>query len=153
MQEEAHYLPAQSPGWQDETSLCVFLQSHHFNCWHHLTLSSECLPGGMWCVQSPFPWFPPTFLAVLPKAGRAATIPMVRCCSAVPLSLCVLCLAGMVNFSEVSGYPLLQHWKVQSVMYHVRLNQMTISQCKCAGTGGMRGERMARGDMAFCWQG
>ncbi|NXY23747.1 ASTN1 protein, partial [Atrichornis clamosus] len=37
-------------------------------------------------------------------------------------------LTGMVNFSEVSGYPLLQHWKVQSVMYHVRLNQMTISQ-------------------------
>ncbi|XP_010285665.1 PREDICTED: astrotactin-1-like, partial [Phaethon lepturus] len=34
----------------------------------------------------------------------------------------------MVNFSEVSGYPLLQHWKVQSVMYHVRLNQLTISQ-------------------------
>ncbi|KFV80075.1 Astrotactin-1, partial [Struthio camelus australis] len=37
-------------------------------------------------------------------------------------------LTGMVNFSEVSGYPLLQHWKVQSVMYHVRLNQLTISQ-------------------------
>uniref|UniRef100_A0A8C3HM96 Astrotactin 1 n=1 Tax=Chrysemys picta bellii TaxID=8478 RepID=A0A8C3HM96_CHRPI len=37
-------------------------------------------------------------------------------------------LTGMVNFSEVSGYPLLQHWKVRSVMYHVRLNQLTISQ-------------------------
>ncbi|NXF50092.1 ASTN1 protein, partial [Oceanites oceanicus] len=37
-------------------------------------------------------------------------------------------LTGMVNFSEVSGYPLLQHWKVQSIMYHVRLNQLTISQ-------------------------
>uniref|UniRef100_A0A8C4W5B2 Astrotactin 1 n=1 Tax=Gopherus evgoodei TaxID=1825980 RepID=A0A8C4W5B2_9SAUR len=37
-------------------------------------------------------------------------------------------LTGMVNFSEVSGYPLLQHWKVHSVMYHVRLNQLTISQ-------------------------
>lgn len=37
---------------------------------------------------------------------------------------------GMVNFSEISGYPLLQHWKVRSVMYHVRLNQMTTSQCK-----------------------
>lgn len=66
------------------------------------------------------------------------------------LSPCVLPLAGMVNFSEVSGYPLLQHWKVQSVMYHVRLNQMTISQCKCAGTRGIKGERMARGDTAFC---
>ncbi|XP_028936416.1 astrotactin-1 isoform X2 [Ornithorhynchus anatinus] len=37
-------------------------------------------------------------------------------------------LTGMVNFSEVSGYPLLQHWKVRSVMFHVRLNQVTISQ-------------------------
>ncbi|XP_044530825.1 astrotactin-1 [Gracilinanus agilis] len=37
-------------------------------------------------------------------------------------------LTGMVNFSEVSGYPLLQHWKVRSVMYHIRLNQATISQ-------------------------
>ncbi|EMP34504.1 Astrotactin-1, partial [Chelonia mydas] len=37
-------------------------------------------------------------------------------------------LTGMVNFSEVSGYPLLQHWKVRSVMYHVRLNQLAISQ-------------------------
>lgn len=120
---------------------------------HHLTLSSECLPGGMCCVQNPFPWLPPTLLAVLPKTGRAATALMVRCCSAVPLSPCVLSLAGMVNFSEVSGYPLLQHWKVQSIMYHVRLNQMTISQCKCAGTGGIRGERMARDDIAFCWQG
>ncbi|XP_072854307.2 astrotactin-1 isoform X1 [Pogona vitticeps] len=37
-------------------------------------------------------------------------------------------LTGMVNFSEVSGYPLLQHWNVRSVMYHVRLNQLTNSQ-------------------------
>lgn len=37
-------------------------------------------------------------------------------------------LTGMVNFSEVSGYPLLQRWKVRSVMYHVRLNQGSISQ-------------------------
>lgn len=54
---------------------------------------------------------------------------------------CVLVLAGMVNFSEVSGYPLLQHWKVQSVMYHVRLNQLTISQCKHVGLGERRGKR------------
>ena len=39
-----------------------------------------------------------------------------------PLSL------GMVNFSEVSGYPVLQHWKVRSVMYHIKLNQVTVSQ-------------------------
>lgn len=35
---------------------------------------------------------------------------------------------GMVNFSEVSGYPVLQHWKVRSVMYHIKLNQATVSQ-------------------------
>jgi hypothetical protein len=34
----------------------------------------------------------------------------------------------MVNFSEVSGYPVLQHWKVRSVMYHIKLNQAAISQ-------------------------
>ncbi|XP_006907963.1 astrotactin-1 [Pteropus alecto] len=37
-------------------------------------------------------------------------------------------LTGMVNFSEVSGYPVLQLWKVRSVMYHIRLNQATVSQ-------------------------
>lgn len=68
------------------------------------------------------------------------------------LSPRVLSLAGMVNFSEVSGYPLLQHWKVQSVMYHVRLNQLTISQCKCAGLGGRREKGVARGHTAFFWQ-
>ncbi|KAG9483050.1 hypothetical protein GDO78_009147, partial [Eleutherodactylus coqui] len=35
---------------------------------------------------------------------------------------------GMVNFSEVTGYPLIQHWTVRSVMYHVRLNPPIISQ-------------------------
>ena len=35
---------------------------------------------------------------------------------------------GMVNFSEVSGYPVLQHWKVRSVMYHIKLNQVAVSQ-------------------------
>ncbi|KAK7805745.1 hypothetical protein U0070_007705, partial [Myodes glareolus] len=37
-------------------------------------------------------------------------------------------LTGMVNFSEVSGYPVLQHWKVRSVMYHIKLNQAAVSQ-------------------------
>ncbi|KAM9500569.1 astrotactin-1 isoform 2-T2 [Clarias gariepinus] len=37
-------------------------------------------------------------------------------------------LTGMVNYSEVSGYPLLQHWKLRSILYHVRLNQWTLSQ-------------------------
>uniref|UniRef100_F6TG92 Evolutionarily conserved-signaling intermediate in Toll pathway, mitochondrial n=1 Tax=Xenopus tropicalis TaxID=8364 RepID=F6TG92_XENTR len=37
-------------------------------------------------------------------------------------------LTGMVNFSEVSGYPLIQHWTVRSVIYHVRLNQPSLSQ-------------------------
>ncbi|EPY78992.1 astrotactin isoform 1 isoform 1-like protein [Camelus ferus] len=37
-------------------------------------------------------------------------------------------LTGMVNFSEVSGYPVLQHWKVRSVMYHIKLSQVAVSQ-------------------------
>uniref|UniRef100_A0A674NJL6 Astrotactin 1 n=1 Tax=Takifugu rubripes TaxID=31033 RepID=A0A674NJL6_TAKRU len=32
-------------------------------------------------------------------------------------------LTGMVNYSEVSGYPLVQHWSLRSVLYHVKLNQ------------------------------
>lgn len=36
----------------------------------------------------------------------------------------------MVNYSEVSGYPLVQHWKLRSILYHVRLNQWTLSQGK-----------------------
>uniref|UniRef100_A0A674C387 Astrotactin 1 n=1 Tax=Salmo trutta TaxID=8032 RepID=A0A674C387_SALTR len=31
-------------------------------------------------------------------------------------------LTGMVNYSEVSGYPLIQHWRLRSVLYHVKLN-------------------------------
>ncbi|XP_062849985.1 astrotactin-1 isoform X2 [Trichomycterus rosablanca] len=37
-------------------------------------------------------------------------------------------LTGMVNYSEVSGYPLVQHWKLRSILYHVKLNQWTLSQ-------------------------
>ncbi|XP_028667151.1 astrotactin-1 isoform X2 [Erpetoichthys calabaricus] len=37
-------------------------------------------------------------------------------------------LIGMVNYSEVSGYPLVQQWKLKSIMYHVRLSQWTLSQ-------------------------
>ncbi|XP_056453505.1 astrotactin-1 [Gadus chalcogrammus] len=37
-------------------------------------------------------------------------------------------LSGMVNYSEVSGYPLVQHWKLRSVQYHVKLNQWVLSQ-------------------------
>lgn len=89
------------------------------------------------CAQSFSPTsFHPTGSIAPGTAQGAAAIPMVRHPWAVALSPCVFSLAGMVNFSEVSGYPLLQHWKVQSVMYHVRLNQMTISQCKCMGLGG-----------------
>jgi hypothetical protein len=40
---------------------------------------------------------------------------------------------GMVNFSEVSGYPVLQRWKVRSVMHHITLNQAAISQGERAG--------------------
>jgi len=38
--------------------------------------------------------------------------------------------AGMVNYSEVSGYPLVQHWSLRSVLYHVKLNQWVLSQGK-----------------------
>ncbi|KAL1280529.1 hypothetical protein QQF64_015129, partial [Cirrhinus molitorella] len=34
----------------------------------------------------------------------------------------------MVNYSEVTGYPLVQHWKLRSIMYHVKLNQWAHSQ-------------------------
>ncbi|XP_028988821.2 astrotactin-1 isoform X4 [Betta splendens] len=37
-------------------------------------------------------------------------------------------LTGMVNYSEVSGYPLVQHWSLRSVLYHVKLNQWVLSQ-------------------------
>uniref|UniRef100_A0A669BQN6 Astrotactin 1 n=1 Tax=Oreochromis niloticus TaxID=8128 RepID=A0A669BQN6_ORENI len=37
-------------------------------------------------------------------------------------------LTGMVNYSEVSGYPLVQHWNLRSVLYHVKLNQWVLSQ-------------------------
>lgn len=41
----------------------------------------------------------------------------------------VIChFAGMVNYSEVSGYPLVQHWSLRSVLYHVKLNQWVLSQ-------------------------
>lgn len=42
----------------------------------------------------------------------------------------LFCVSGMVNYSEVSGYPLVQHWKLRSILYHVRLNQWTLSQGK-----------------------
>lgn len=41
-----------------------------------------------------------------------------------------LYIVGMVNYSEVTGYPLVQHWKLRSIMYHVKLNQWTLSQGK-----------------------
>uniref|UniRef100_A0A8C5Q6G2 Astrotactin 1 n=1 Tax=Leptobrachium leishanense TaxID=445787 RepID=A0A8C5Q6G2_9ANUR len=37
-------------------------------------------------------------------------------------------LTGMVNYSEVTGYPIVQHWTVRSVMFHVRLNHPAVSQ-------------------------
>uniref|UniRef100_A0A6Q2ZQ33 Astrotactin 1 n=1 Tax=Esox lucius TaxID=8010 RepID=A0A6Q2ZQ33_ESOLU len=37
-------------------------------------------------------------------------------------------LTGMVNYSEVAGYPLIQHWRLRSVLYHVKLNQWVLSQ-------------------------
>uniref|UniRef100_A0A671WJ11 Astrotactin 1 n=1 Tax=Sparus aurata TaxID=8175 RepID=A0A671WJ11_SPAAU len=39
-------------------------------------------------------------------------------------------LKGMVNYSEVTGYPLVQHWSLRSVLYHVKLNQWVLSQGK-----------------------
>ncbi|XP_069050150.1 astrotactin-1 isoform X1 [Lepisosteus oculatus] len=37
-------------------------------------------------------------------------------------------LTGMVNYSEVSGYPLVQQWRLRSILYHVKLNQWALSQ-------------------------
>uniref|UniRef100_A0A8C8FD69 Astrotactin-1 n=1 Tax=Oncorhynchus tshawytscha TaxID=74940 RepID=A0A8C8FD69_ONCTS len=37
-------------------------------------------------------------------------------------------LTGMVNYSEVSGYPLIQQWRLRSILYHVKLNQWVLSQ-------------------------
>ncbi|XP_035278424.1 astrotactin-1 isoform X3 [Anguilla anguilla] len=37
-------------------------------------------------------------------------------------------LTGLVNYSEVSGYPLVQQWRLRSILYHVKLNQWTLSQ-------------------------
>uniref|UniRef100_A0A8C9VB24 Astrotactin 1 n=1 Tax=Scleropages formosus TaxID=113540 RepID=A0A8C9VB24_SCLFO len=37
---------------------------------------------------------------------------------------------SMVNYSEVSGYPLVQQWRLRSILYHVKLNQWTLSQGK-----------------------
>lgn len=54
--------------------------------------------------------------------------------------MCVFCvIAGMVNYSEVSGYPLVQHWSLRSVLYHVKLNQWVLSQGKslCASINGI----------------
>lgn len=36
----------------------------------------------------------------------------------------------MVNYSEVSGYPLVQQWRLRSILYHVKLNQWALSQGK-----------------------
>ncbi|NXY47556.1 ASTN1 protein, partial [Ceuthmochares aereus] len=95
-----------------------------------LTHSSKCLPPslggcGSRTVLSPSV-IPPRWLCCPRHSTRG--IHTARHPWVLVLSLHVLSVAGMVNFSEVSGYPLLQHWKVQSVMYHVRLNQLTISQ-------------------------
>lgn len=42
----------------------------------------------------------------------------------------------MVNYSEVSGYPLVQHWSLRSVLYHVKLNQWVLSQGKSVAASG-----------------
>ncbi|KAJ8357623.1 hypothetical protein SKAU_G00204170 [Synaphobranchus kaupii] len=37
-------------------------------------------------------------------------------------------LTGLVNYSEVSGYPLVQRWRLRSILYHAKLNQWALSQ-------------------------
>ncbi|XP_062336863.1 astrotactin-1 isoform X6 [Osmerus eperlanus] len=37
-------------------------------------------------------------------------------------------LTGRVNYSEVAGYPLIQNWRLRSILYHVKLNQWVLSQ-------------------------
>lgn len=48
----------------------------------------------------------------------------------------VCVIAGMVNYSEVTGYPLVQHWSLRSVLYHVKLNQWVLSQGKSLHASG-----------------
>uniref|UniRef100_A0A8C2D2I1 Astrotactin 1 n=1 Tax=Cyprinus carpio TaxID=7962 RepID=A0A8C2D2I1_CYPCA len=48
-------------------------------------------------------------------------------------------LTGMVNYSEVTGYPLVQHWKLRSIMYHVKLNQWTLSQAFSSAVHSLEG--------------
>lgn len=50
--------------------------------------------------------------------------------------VCVCVIAGMVNYSEVTGYPLVQHWSLRSVLYHVKLNQWVLSQGKSLHASG-----------------
>lgn len=124
-----------------------------------LTLSSKCLAASLgghsvYAVFSPGP-SQPCWLR-FPRHSTSSCghpgAPIARCPWEAALNPCVLSPTGMVNFSEVSGYPLLQHWKVQSVMYHVRLNQLTISQCKCAELGGRRKKGVGRRHTAAFWQ-
>lgn len=109
-------------GQQDEVSPWVFLLCCSVNACGTADGGDMICAGPSPFVISPWSWCKVLWLLWLSHV-RA------------PCSL----LAGMVNFSEVSGYPLLQHWKVQSVMYHVRLNQLTISQCKHVGRRGSNG--------------
>ncbi|XP_054620844.1 astrotactin-1 isoform X3 [Dunckerocampus dactyliophorus] len=48
-------------------------------------------------------------------------------------------LTGMVNYSEVSGYPLVQRWSLRSVLYHVKLNQWVLSQAFSAAIHSLDG--------------
>lgn len=59
-------------------------------------------------------------------------------------------LSGMVNYSEVSGYPLVQHWKLRSILYHVKLNQWVLSQGKSLREVSPRFPRRA-GSSAGCF--
>ena len=45
-----------------------------------------------------------------------------------PYSWCVVSVSGRVNYSEVAGYPLVQNWRLRSILYHVKLNQWVLSQ-------------------------
>nr|XP_057921269.1 astrotactin-1 isoform X5 [Doryrhamphus excisus] len=48
-------------------------------------------------------------------------------------------LTGMVNYSEVTGYPLVQRWSLRSVLYHVKLNQWVLSQAFSAAIHSLDG--------------
>ncbi|MGH0145191.1 UNVERIFIED_CONTAM: hypothetical protein FKN15_042235 [Acipenser sinensis] len=84
------------------------------------------LGEGMWLPLSKSFVIPPAELAINPSAKCKTDMTVME--DAVEVRLTYVLFYCMVNYSEVSGYPLVQQWKLKSIMYHVRLNQWALSQ-------------------------